>query len=106
MKTFAIKWEEEILVTSQNKDSLIWYEFIQRELTEKEADIEEFKTLEKQATEKRAEYLTAEMLPEWEFKNLKLKKLIDDGDDIKQQYEAVMQVLIEKYWQSILQELL
>ena len=37
IKTFAIKWEEEILVTSQNKDSLIWYEFAQRELTEEES---------------------------------------------------------------------
>lgn len=28
MKTIAIKWDEKILVTSENKDSLIWYEFI------------------------------------------------------------------------------
>ena len=31
MQTYAIKWNEKILVTSQNKDSLIWYIFIQEE---------------------------------------------------------------------------
>lgn len=31
MKTYAIKWEDKILVTSQNKDTLIWYTFIQEE---------------------------------------------------------------------------
>lgn len=31
MQTYAIKWEEKILVTSQNKDFLVWYEFIQEE---------------------------------------------------------------------------
>jgi len=34
MATYAIKWEETILVTSENRDSLVWYEF--RELTEQE----------------------------------------------------------------------
>ena len=36
IKTYAIKWEEKILVTSQNKDNLIWYEFIQEEMTDEE----------------------------------------------------------------------
>ena len=36
MQTYAIKWEEKILVTSQNKDTLIWYTFIQEEQTELE----------------------------------------------------------------------
>ena len=36
IKTYAIKWEEKILVTSQNKDLLVWYEFIQEEMTEEE----------------------------------------------------------------------
>jgi hypothetical protein len=34
MAIYAIKWEEEILVTSQNKDSLIWYTFIEKEINE------------------------------------------------------------------------
>ena len=29
MQTYAIKWDEKILVTSANKDKLEWYEFIQ-----------------------------------------------------------------------------
>ena len=36
IKTYAIKWEEKILVTSQNKDFLVWYEFIQEEMTDEE----------------------------------------------------------------------
>ena len=36
IKTYAIKWEEKILVTSQNKDLLVWYEFIQEEMTDEE----------------------------------------------------------------------
>ena len=36
IKTYAIKWEEKILVTSQNKDFLVWYKFIQEEMTDEE----------------------------------------------------------------------
>ena len=36
IKTYAIKWDEKILITSQNKDTLVWYTFIQEEMTDKE----------------------------------------------------------------------
>jgi hypothetical protein len=36
IKTYAIKWDEKILVNSENKDSLVWYEFIQEEMTDEE----------------------------------------------------------------------
>ena len=36
IKTYAIKWDEKILVNSENKDSLVWYEFIQEKMTEQE----------------------------------------------------------------------
>lgn len=38
MKTFAIKWDEKILVTNENKDNLIWYKFVQEE-----SEVEEIK---------------------------------------------------------------
>jgi len=31
MATYAVKWEEKILVTEQNKDKLIWYKFIEQD---------------------------------------------------------------------------
>lgn len=34
MAIYAIKWEEQILVTSQNKDNLIWYTFIEKDLND------------------------------------------------------------------------
>ena len=80
MKTFAIKWEEEILVTSQNKDSLIWYEFIQRELTETE----------------QKENKKQEILKElWSLKQIKdWIELV--GDDTKE-IETKIQELINEY---------
>ena len=36
IKTYAIKWEEKILVTSQNKDTFVWYQFIQEEFLSEE----------------------------------------------------------------------
>jgi hypothetical protein len=36
IKTYAIKWDEKILVNSENKDSLVWYKFIQEEMTDEE----------------------------------------------------------------------
>lgn len=136
IKTYAIKWDEKILVNSENKDSLVWYEFIQEEYPseehfnkiqawysynietelfeespesiefEKQVDISKFKELEKKATEKRAEYLTTELLPEWTFRDLKLAKLFDEWEVIKAEYEAMMTELATKYWESILNELI
>lgn len=36
IKTYAIKWDKKILVNSENKDLLVWYEFIQEEMTDEE----------------------------------------------------------------------
>lgn len=36
MATYAIKWDEKILVTSENKDLLVWYKFIEKELEEED----------------------------------------------------------------------
>lgn len=91
-----------------------WYLYIDWEFIEtpevlenlKKIKIQEYKELEKQATDKRAEYLTAELLPEWSFRDLKLAKLEKEWDEIKANYEAMITELIEKYWGEILNELI
>lgn len=37
MVTYAVKWDKKILVTEQNRNSLVWYKFIQEELSEIDA---------------------------------------------------------------------
>lgn len=75
MQTYAIKWEEKILVTSQNKDTLIWYTFIQEEQTELEKLKQELETV------------TNELVNlNWRIKwaeDLKLAWIFDDDDEIE-----------------------
>lgn len=42
MVTYAIKWDEKILVTEKNKNSLEWYKFIQEKILEKDLIEKEF----------------------------------------------------------------
>ncbi len=51
MATYAIKGEDKILVTEQNRNSLEWYKFIQAELSEKDLVEQEFQNSIKQLTE-------------------------------------------------------
>ena len=73
MQTYAIKWEEKILVTSQNKDKLIWYTFIQEEQTE----LEKLKN--------KLEKVTNDLVNiNWRIKwaeDLKVAQIFDDDDD-------------------------
>ena len=75
MQTYAIKWEEKILVTSQNKDTLIWYTFIQEEQT----DLEKLK--------QDLETITNELVNlNWRIKwaeDLKLAQIFDDDDELE-----------------------
>ena len=86
----------------------VWSEFEDEMTIEEEKDIliSHFKEIEKQATSKRAEYITAEMLPEWVFRELKLAKLKAEWDEIKAEYEKAMTELVSKYWNWIIEELL
>lgn len=58
IKTYAIKWDEKILVNSKNKDSLVWYEFIQEEMTDEEI-------LEKQKTSLLKEIWELKQIKDW-----------------------------------------
>ena len=91
---------------SYNIETWEFEESIESKEIEKQLAIQEFKELEKTATNKRAEYLTAELLPDWEFKTIKLTKLFNEWEEIKTQYENKMQELIDKYWKSILNEII
>ena len=75
-----------------------WQEAIE---LEKQNLLANFRIIEKQATSKRAEYITAEMLPEWVFRELKLAKLKAEWDEIKAEYEKAMFELVSKYWNWI-----
>ena len=75
MQTYAIKWEEKILVTSENKDKLIWYTFIQEEQTE----LEKLKN--------KLEKVTNDLVNiNWRIKwaeDLKLAQIFDDDDELE-----------------------
>lgn len=89
MKTYGIKWEEKILVTSQNKDTLIWYTFIQEEETELEK-------LENEKTQIEKELVEVNGLIEW-AKKLKEMWAFDEDDELELVwYETKAQELITK----------
>jgi hypothetical protein len=56
--------------------------------------------------QKRSEYLTAELLPEWVFKTMNLTKLENDRVDIEARYNECLNSLILEYWEEILTNLL
>lgn len=89
MKTYAIKWEEKILVTSQNKDNLIWYTFIQEEETELDK-------LENEKEKILKELAELNWYIEW-AKKLKEMWAFDEDDEIELVwYETKAQELILK----------
>lgn len=106
MKTYAIKWEEKILVTSQNKDELIWYTFIQEELTERDIEIKQIKDLIKKWEELRVKYLSIQTAEPDEITSQTLQILETKWEEIKTQVKALQWELITKYWVEILEEIL
>lgn len=75
-------------------------------LEEKYNNINNLKIIEKKSIEKRTEYLTCELLPECDFKTLKINKLIEEGDELKKIYQETLEQLINIYWEEIIQELI
>lgn len=68
--------------------------------------IRDYKKIENEAMIKRTEYLTAELLPDWEFKTLKLFKLENERINIEEKYNECVNSLINEYWKEILNELI
>ena len=67
--------------------------------------IQEYKIIEKEATDARAKYLTAELLPEWTFKTFKLNQLEEQRVEIETRFNTKLQELISLYWEEIYNEL-
>lgn len=109
-------WEwEEIEVSFEQKRILeLWWFYKDWEVFEKEKTIEEikiekiqkFKEIKKEAVQKRSEYITAELLPDWVFKTMNLEKLEADRIDIEAKYNKCITSLVTEYWEGILQEIL
>lgn len=59
----------------------------------KKEDIAKYREIEKEAIEKRSEYITAELLPIWAFRDMKLAKLEADRIDIEARYNTIMNYL-------------
>lgn len=75
-------------------------------IDKKQKDIDLFKSIEKQATEKRSQYLTAQLLPEWEYKDLKLEKLDEEWEELTLLHSSKLEELKTKYGEEILNELI
>lgn len=108
------KWyktiEENFSMEDQEKINK-WYLYIDWKLVQSQESlkrelINEYKEIKKEAVEKRSKYLTAELLPEWEFKTMNLEKLEKDRIEIEDKFNRKIQELIELYWKEILNELI
>lgn len=104
---------KELELTEEQKQKFLdWYDLFLKENWEieiketKEIKIRKFKEIKKEAVQKRSEYITAELLPDWVFKTMNLEKLEQDRVEIEARYNECINNLISEYWESILVELL
>lgn len=111
---FSWEWETiQLNLSDEQKEKLfLWYELVfienwEIEIKEtKEIKIQKFKEIKKQAIEKRSEYITAELLPDWVFKTMNLEKLEKDRVEIEARYDECINNLVLEYWEEILKELI
>lgn len=85
------------------------WEFIESEKSifqEKQAIIDEIKTLAKEWEDMRSKYLSTELLPESEAKTEKLRILHERWQEVMTKYLTKETEAIAKYWVEILQEIL
>ena len=80
------------------------WESLQKEI-KMDSDISEYKTIEKKAIQQRTEYLTAEMMPEWLLKDMKLAKLTEKWQASTEEFNNFVIYLVSEYWEEILSEL-
>lgn len=111
MATYAIKWDEKILVTEENKNLLVWYKFIQEEIPKKEKLKIEYKNIQKAITDIKSEL--QEIDDTYETYNDIGKTIADKQKTIlsekltsfRQQKDLLVLWAIEAYWEDILNEL-
>ena len=112
MTTYAIKWDEKILVTEENKSSFIWYKFIQENMSEKESMILEYKDTQKQIVSIKSEI--QEINDTYETYNEQGKHLADIRgvklneklSQLRQNKDNLVLEWINKYWEEILDDLI
>ena len=73
---------------------------------EKSNLVSRFKDLEALAYAKRLEFLTVQVLPDCEFKNLKLIKLQKEEQELIQNFWVIMTTLLINYWEDIYKEII
>lgn len=73
MRTYAIKWDEKILVTEKNKSSLEWYKFIQEELSDKDKIENDFT----QAVEQLTAWISQEEKDSWTKQESEARNVLD-----------------------------
>lgn len=111
MNTYAIKWDEKILVTQQNKNYLVWYRFIQEEISEKELLKVEYRKIKTQIVEVKAEI--QEIEDTYDTYNAAGKTVADKQKTIlsdrlsalRGQKDELVMSAIEKYGDEVLNEL-
>ena len=81
------------------------FEKFQKEI-EMRADLENFKQEKKEAEALRLEYLTAELLPEWENKQKILLWLWAKREKVAEKMDKLLTKLIERYWENILSKII
>lgn len=105
--TYAIKWDEKILVTENNKNSLQWYKFIQEEISEREKDIQNLKELTKKSIDNLAKYDAIDRMYEVsELKTHELALLENKWKELLEEITIAKTNAIEKYGIEVLEELL
>lgn len=62
--------------------------------------------IERDAYAKRLEYLTIDVLPDCDFKEMKIKKLLEEQHIILSDFNETITKLITDYWYDVLQELI
>ncbi len=73
---------------------------------EKQELISEFWDLERDAYQKKLEYITAQVLPDCKFKTLKLEKLLREEEILIQSFSILIERMITEYGEEILYEII
>ena len=110
MATYAIKWEDKILVTEQNRNSLEWYKFIQEEIQEIDKIKQNYKETQKSIVDIKSEL--QEINDTYKFYNETWKSIADLRKvslnerliNLRLEKDELVLSWIEKYWIEIQNE--
>jgi hypothetical protein len=103
MATYAIKWDEKILVTQNNKSYLEWYKFIQEELNE----IDLIKNTFKKSLCKFTDSYSKFEIDSWSEKHTEAQRVVGGGtseflEDLCIEWETVEELADKILWNALL----